>query len=53
MALRERLIGNANIPGAGSGSDGTGQHSFQEMKARLHRNLITRMDLTKLASLTS
>src|SRR5687768_17292052 len=50
MALRERLIGNTNVPGAGS--DGTGQHSFQEMKARLHRTLINRMDLTKLASLT-
>ncbi|HEY0728456.1 MAG TPA: CpaF family protein [Pyrinomonadaceae bacterium] len=51
MALRERLIGNANLPGAGS--DGTGQHSFQEMKARLHRTLINRMDLTKLSSLSS
>jgi pilus assembly protein CpaF len=51
MALRERLIGNTNIPG-GSSSDGTGQHSFQEMKARLHRTLINRMDLTKLSSLT-
>jgi pilus assembly protein CpaF len=52
MALRERLIGN-NVPGNGSGaSDGTGQHSFQEMKSRLHRTLINRMDLTKLSSLT-
>jgi pilus assembly protein CpaF len=51
MALRERLIGNANTPGGGS--DGTGQHSFQEMKARLHRTLINRMDLTKLSSLTA
>jgi len=49
MALRERLIGNQNGPG---GSDGTGQHSFQEMKARLHRTLINRMDLTKLSTLT-
>src|SRR5829696_2756580 len=49
MALRERLIGN-NIPG--SGSDGTGQQSFQEMKSRLHRTLINRMDLTKLSTLT-
>jgi pilus assembly protein CpaF len=49
MALRERLIGNTNVPG---GSDGTGQHSFQEMKARLHRTLINRMDLTKLQALT-
>ncbi|HEU4869529.1 MAG TPA: hypothetical protein VFT08_01600, partial [Pyrinomonadaceae bacterium] len=51
MALRERLIGNNNtVPP--SGSDGSGQHSFQEMKARLHRTLINRMDLTKLNSLT-
>ncbi|HEU5459726.1 MAG TPA: CpaF family protein [Pyrinomonadaceae bacterium] len=50
MALRERLIGNNGGPGAPS--DGTGQNSFQEMKARLHRTLINRMDLTKLSSLT-
>jgi pilus assembly protein CpaF len=51
MALRERLIGNNN-GGPGPVSDGTGQHSFQEMKARLHRTLINRMDLTKLQTLT-
>jgi pilus assembly protein CpaF len=51
MALRERLIGNNNTVPT-NGSDGTGQHSFQEMKARLHRTLINRMDLTKLSSLT-
>jgi len=52
MALRERLIGNnTNVPA--NVSDGTGQHSFQEMKARLHRTLINRMDLTKLQTLTS
>jgi len=51
MALRERLIGNQNVPG--SVSDGTGQHSFQEMKSRLHRTLINRMDLTKLSSLSA
>jgi pilus assembly protein CpaF len=51
MALRERLIGNTNgTPGAVA--DASGQHSFQEMKARLHRTLINRMDLTKLSSLT-
>ena len=50
MALRERLIGNNQSPG--NGSDGTGQHSFQEMKSRLHRTLINRMDLTKLSTLT-
>src|SRR6187431_2791320 len=51
MALRERLIGNNN-GGAGPVTDGTGQHSFQEMKSRLHRTLINRMDLTKLQTLT-
>src|SRR3989475_3929420 len=52
MALRERLI-RENIPGAGSGSngDGNGQPTLQEMKSRLHRALINRMDLTKLAPL--
>ncbi|HEX6728623.1 MAG TPA: CpaF family protein [Pyrinomonadaceae bacterium] len=52
MALRERLIGNNNNGGPGGPSDGSGQQSFQEMKARLHRTLINRMDLTKLSSLT-
>jgi len=52
MALRERLIGNNNTNTPGTVADGTGQHSFQEMKARLHRTLINRMDLTKLQSLT-
>lgn len=32
--------------------DGSGQHSFQEMKSRLHKTLINRMDLTKLSALT-
>ncbi|PYS73015.1 MAG: pilus assembly protein CpaF [Acidobacteria bacterium] len=50
MALRERLIGQTNIPG--NGMDGTGQQSFQEMKSRLHKTLINRMDLTKLSALT-
>ena len=52
MALRERLINNNGTTPPGSVSDGTGQHSFQEMKSRLHRTLINRMDLTKLSSLT-
>jgi pilus assembly protein CpaF len=55
MALRERLIretvgGPGN--GSGIGQESGGQHSFQEMKSRLHRALINRMDLTKLAALT-
>jgi hypothetical protein len=56
MALRERLIREtAGLPGNGSGngSDANGQHSFQEMKSRLHRALINRMDLTKLAAAQS
>jgi pilus assembly protein CpaF len=55
MALRERLIREtAGGPpnGNGSGQDSNGQSSFQEMKSRLHRTLINRMDLTKLATLT-
>jgi pilus assembly protein CpaF len=52
MALRERLIGNNNTNVPGTVSDGTGQQSFQEMKSRLHRTLINRMDLTKLQTLS-
>jgi pilus assembly protein CpaF len=52
MALRERLIGNNNTNAPGQVADGSGQHSFQEMKSRLHRTLINRMDLTKLQTLT-
>jgi pilus assembly protein CpaF len=52
MALRERLIGNNGTTAPGNIADGSGQHSFQEMKSRLHRTLINRMDLTKLSNLT-
>ena len=55
MALRERLIKDNNGfsgGGNGAGTDGSGANSFQEMKSRLHRSLINRMDLTKLSSLT-
>jgi pilus assembly protein CpaF len=59
MALRERLIRDTaggfapgNGSGNGNGQDGNGQQSFQEMKSRLHRALINRMDLTKLAALS-
>ncbi|HKP47648.1 MAG TPA: CpaF family protein [Pyrinomonadaceae bacterium] len=52
MALRERLIKeSAGFPGNGNGSEVNGAQSFQEMKSRLHRALINRMDLTKLAAL--
>ncbi|HEY8228376.1 MAG TPA: hypothetical protein VIG25_24130, partial [Pyrinomonadaceae bacterium] len=50
MALRERLV-KETATGQSSFA-GTGQNSFQEMKARLHRTLINRMDLTKLQTLT-
>ncbi len=64
MSLRERLIretnpvvvggaARANGNGGNGGSDdvATSQHSFQEMKARLHRAIINRMDLSKLSQL--
>lgn len=56
MALRERFIKEASLPGGVIGNsaepNGNGQHTFQEMKSRLHRALINRMDLTKLTSLS-
>ena len=57
MTLRERLIREPGFPGNGNGNgNGSGiehaSHSFQEIKSRLHRTLINRMDLTKLSSLT-
>jgi pilus assembly protein CpaF len=57
MALRERLIRETTPNGAGlfgRGGDeagATGANLFQEMKARLHRAIINRMDLTKLGTL--
>jgi len=53
MALRERLIKEPGLPGAPSSNNSEhAPHSFQEIKSRLHRTLINRMDLTKLSSLT-
>jgi pilus assembly protein CpaF len=55
MALRERLIKEPGFPGNGSGNGNATEHaplSFQEIKSRLHRTLINRMDLSKLSSLT-
>lgn len=54
MSLRERLIREASLPGAviGNGAEGNPQYTFQEMKSRLHKALINRMDLTKLTSLS-
>jgi pilus assembly protein CpaF len=54
MALRERLIRETYPAGGGPGAgDDTvsSQRTFQEMKSRLHRALINRMDLTKLGAL--
>ena len=54
MALRERLIRETvggPVPANGTGQEGSA-HSFQEMKSRLHRALINRMDLTKLGTLS-
>ncbi len=48
MALRERLIRET----AGNGPEVIGLNNLQEMKSRLHKALINRMDLTKLAALT-
>jgi len=54
MSLRERLVRDTASPAviAATGGDTNGQQTFQEMKSRLHRALINRMDLTKLSSLT-
>ncbi|HZH30128.1 MAG TPA: CpaF family protein [Pyrinomonadaceae bacterium] len=58
MSLRERLIREINpaaMPQAtrpgGDETPAGGQHTFQEMKSRLHRAIINRMDLTKLGQL--
>src|ERR1044071_4696628 len=49
MALRERLI---KEPGFSGSAVEQAPVSFQEIKSRLHRTLINRMDLTKLSSFT-
>jgi pilus assembly protein CpaF len=61
MSLRERLVRDTAPPFGASASrntaangDDTGvnrQQVFQEMKSRLHRAIINRMDLTKLGQL--
>src|SRR5689334_11995402 len=52
MALRERYI-KENGDGTAVRLEEAGQsnHSFQEVKARLHKAIITRLDLTKLNTL--
>ena len=51
MALRERYIKDLNADGSVAVEDGTKQ-GFQEMKSRLHRAIITRLDLIKLNTLS-
>ena len=53
MALRERYIKDHNGDGTAVAIDEAGysNQTFQDMKARLHRAIITRLDLTKLRSL--
>lgn len=53
MALRERYIKDHNGDGTAAAVDEAGysNQTFQDMKARLHRAIITRLDLTKLRSL--
>jgi pilus assembly protein CpaF len=52
MALRERYVKD-RVNGSSSAIDDAlySSQAFQEMKARLHRAIISRMDLTKLNSL--
>src|SRR5213593_4622491 len=53
MALRERYIRDKNGNAATMSLEEVlyGNQAFQEMKARLHRAIISRMDLTKLNTL--
>lgn len=49
MALRERYIKDSNGDGTAAKLDELyGNQTFQEIKARLHRAIITKMDLKKL-----
>src|SRR5678809_1062705 len=51
MALRERLIRDNGATGPLTDDAISNQQGFQDMKSRLHRMLINRMDLTKLGML--
>src|SRR5499427_10232502 len=53
MALRERYIKDKNGAAASPALEDVlhSKQAFQDMKARLHRAIISRMDLTKLNSL--
>jgi pilus assembly protein CpaF len=53
MALRERYIKDSNGDGTATALDESiyGNKTFQEMKARLHSAIVTRLDLVKLNTL--
>ena len=51
MALRERYIKENGDGTAAAAEESYGKQDFQEMKARLHRAIISRLDLTKLNTL--
>src|SRR5829696_1685902 len=51
MALRERLVRETAMTGTLAEDAISNQQGFQDMKSRLHRMLINRMDLTKLGQL--
>jgi pilus assembly protein CpaF len=53
MALRERFVRDQNGDGTAAVLEESvyGNQNFQEMKARLHKAIITRLDLTKLNTL--
>src|SRR6266403_961553 len=55
MALRERYVRDLNGDGTAARLDESiyGNQTFQEVKARLHRAIITRVDLIKLNTLPS
>src|SRR5687767_2297673 len=54
MALRERYIKDGNGTGNTAVAKAEDENQvFQEMKARLHRAIVTRLDLTKLSALPS
>jgi pilus assembly protein CpaF len=53
MALRERFIKDTNGDGTATVVEEAiyGNQNFQEMKSRLHKAIISRLDLTKLSAL--
>jgi pilus assembly protein CpaF len=53
MALRERYVRDGDGTAARLDDGAYGNQGFQEIKARLHRAIITRMDLKKLNALPS